>query len=353
MVTMRKKSLNNYWSNMDLHDKVRIIILIVALGVLALPYILTQTICLVDFSETGSVGDTIGGTTAPFIAILVAWITYEAFVVQHKFNKVQRDDTATERFENTFFKLMDIHRDKVNNMNFNNIIHGQASFRYIFYELKCVLYYSRKYLPVDKYSNIYLYVGSEIFASGIIENKSHHKLNERIIYNVHKIKSPDGYIVRNNYCVQNIKTLKEGDIEKINIALLEVKDRFSKGNIKEIEGLYTDIFPKESILFFGYLTQLRSYLNHVFFLIKYLRENEKKDGMRETVAICRDMFISQLSLHEMGIIKTYVDGGIKDIDTDNTSDIAPNDIQFIEMNMHKYAQTFLWTSKSFFDMEKD
>lgn len=350
---MEKHNSKKTQTKFDLHDKIRIIMLAVAVIVLFLPYVLTQTICLVDFSNTGPVGDTIGGITAPFIAILVAWITYEAFVVQYKFNKVQRNDTATERFENTFFKLMDIYRDKVNNMSFDNNTHGQSSFRLLFYEFKCVLYYCHKYLPVNEYSNIYLYVGGEIFASGIIENKSHHKLNERIIHNLTHIKSADGYIITEDCFLKNIKALKESDIEGINAELLNVKSDFLKNNSQKIEGLYTDIFPKGSILFFGYLTQLRSYLNHVYFLIKYLRENEEKEEMIEIVNRCRDMFISQLSLHEMAIIKTYSDAESKYIDNDNLSDIGRDDIEFIKLGMHKYEQTFLWTSESFFDMEKD
>lgn len=59
-----------------------------------------------DFRETGQIGDTIGGTMSPFVAIIAGLLTFLAFWVQYKANEQQRNDLAIERFENTLFQMM-------------------------------------------------------------------------------------------------------------------------------------------------------------------------------------------------------------------------------------------------------
>lgn len=77
----------------------------------SLPWLFTQTkISFLDFSNTGQIGDTIGGTLGPFIAWIAAFLTYLAFWAQFKANEQQRLDIKTERFENQFYKILDIIR---------------------------------------------------------------------------------------------------------------------------------------------------------------------------------------------------------------------------------------------------
>lgn len=74
----------------------------------SLPWLFTQTkISFLDFSNTGQIGDTIGGTLGPFIAWIAAFLTYLAFWAQFKANEQQRLDIKTERFENQFYKILE------------------------------------------------------------------------------------------------------------------------------------------------------------------------------------------------------------------------------------------------------
>lgn len=57
--------------------------------ILTLPYILTRNHGWFDFTETGQIGDTIGGITAPFIAVCSAYITFLAFWVQYTYKKTE------------------------------------------------------------------------------------------------------------------------------------------------------------------------------------------------------------------------------------------------------------------------
>ncbi len=74
------------------------------------PILFTSYTSKFDFTATGQIGDTIGGTMGPFIAIAAAILTFLAFWVQYKANeqqkadlKEQRDRSDVEGFENTFF----------------------------------------------------------------------------------------------------------------------------------------------------------------------------------------------------------------------------------------------------------
>ena len=54
------------------------------------PSILTK-FSIIDFTGTGEIGDTLGGIMNPFIALGGALLTYLAFYMQFKANKLQRE----------------------------------------------------------------------------------------------------------------------------------------------------------------------------------------------------------------------------------------------------------------------
>lgn len=120
------------------------IFLIIAIGFL--PYLLTSTrFCLIDFSDSGQVGDTIGGIMGPFIAIVASLLTFLAFWVQFKANQQQRYDIAVERFESNLFQMLQMQESIVNGLYYSSIdgadryygesFHGRNVF-YAIYELK-------------------------------------------------------------------------------------------------------------------------------------------------------------------------------------------------------------------------
>lgn len=73
---------------------------------------------ILDFRETGQIGDTIGGVMGPFVAIAAAILTFLAFWVQYKANEQQRKDIALERFESNLFEMIHIQQDITNNLVF-------------------------------------------------------------------------------------------------------------------------------------------------------------------------------------------------------------------------------------------
>lgn len=84
--------------------------------ILALPFLLTLP-GFVDFTNTGQIGDTIGGIMGPFIAIVAAFLTFIAFWAQYVANNELVQENRRNHFENRFYKMLDIHLENVDNLN--------------------------------------------------------------------------------------------------------------------------------------------------------------------------------------------------------------------------------------------
>lgn len=120
-----------------------------------LPYLFTNYSWFdLDFSDSGEVGDTIGGIMGPFIAIAASVLTFLAFWVQYQanleqkrqFNEAlekqqtenkQRDKTwKIERFEGRFYELLKLHKANINEINIGDRVKGRKSFVPMFSELR-------------------------------------------------------------------------------------------------------------------------------------------------------------------------------------------------------------------------
>jgi hypothetical protein len=89
------------------------------------PYILTLSSFVKDFSDTGQIGDTVGGIVTPFITLAGVFITFLAFYMQYKANQIQIDNFRKEltyqqlqfqkqQFENQFYEMLKLHKENVN-----------------------------------------------------------------------------------------------------------------------------------------------------------------------------------------------------------------------------------------------
>lgn len=90
--------------------------LLIALVICSLPWILATHSLWIDFTDTGQIGDTIGGIMGPFVAIAAAGLTFIAFWVQYKANIQQRHDIAIERFESNLFEMIHIQQEIINGL---------------------------------------------------------------------------------------------------------------------------------------------------------------------------------------------------------------------------------------------
>ena len=86
-------------------------------AILLAPYLLTRPFSdKVSFMNTGQIGDTIGGTTAPIIGIVSIVLLAYTLIEQLKFNAKQVDLQRQEQFKATFFELLKEQRDIKNSL---------------------------------------------------------------------------------------------------------------------------------------------------------------------------------------------------------------------------------------------
>jgi len=97
----------------------------------------------IDDKNQGQIGDVFGGTLGPFIALIAAFLTFLAFWIQYEANKEQKKqferqavDTARDRFESKFYKMLEMHRDNVSSIEITKDITGRDSFEHMLLELK-------------------------------------------------------------------------------------------------------------------------------------------------------------------------------------------------------------------------
>ncbi len=121
--------------------------LLIAILICCLPWMLAKH-SWIDFSDTGEIGDTIGGIMGPFVAIAASGLTFIAFWVQYKANIQQRHDIAIERFESNLFEMIHIQQEIINGLvieyrNQNNNLEkkiGRDVFQYSYEEMPIRIY---------------------------------------------------------------------------------------------------------------------------------------------------------------------------------------------------------------------
>jgi hypothetical protein len=112
--------------------------------ILFLPYLITSRSWFgLDFSDSGAIGDTLGGIIGPFIAIVAAFLTYMAFWVQYKANVQLRNDIQIDRLENRIYEMLNLHAQNVNELELvtyigrrEKIFKGRNIFPHLFYEFR-------------------------------------------------------------------------------------------------------------------------------------------------------------------------------------------------------------------------
>ena len=156
------KIFKDIWSSLDAQERKYLgggllsICLIGFTAIFILPIIFTIPAIFgwMDFTNKGSIGDTVNGVAGPFIALLAAILTFLAFYVQYQANVQQRNQFTSaankqklddleqektwkiERFENRFFELLKLHQINVAEINMGYKSIGRKSFVHMFYELR-------------------------------------------------------------------------------------------------------------------------------------------------------------------------------------------------------------------------
>lgn len=98
-----KKHKTTFWITI-------IVFLVILIGV---PFLLTRTWCdkLPKFSDTGQIGDTLGGITSPFIGFVNVILLIVTLLRQIEFNDKQLESQKKEQFKSSFFQMVQTQRE--------------------------------------------------------------------------------------------------------------------------------------------------------------------------------------------------------------------------------------------------
>tara|TARA_R110001583_G_scaffold82139_1_gene218265 strand:- start:972 stop:1709 length:738 start_codon:yes stop_codon:yes gene_type:complete len=98
----------------DYNKRANIALGVGAFAVIVLPFVFSQFSIGLDFTETGQIGDTIGGITAPFVGLVGAMLVYYSFKQQMIANKIQVDSISDIKNENLDNHLINVVNDLSN-----------------------------------------------------------------------------------------------------------------------------------------------------------------------------------------------------------------------------------------------
>ncbi|AMP98684.1 Integral membrane sensor signal transduction histidine kinase [Pedobacter cryoconitis] len=76
---------------------------------------------------TGQIGDAIGGTTAPFIALMAGFLTFIAFWAQLRANNQVREQFRIQQFESQYFEMIRLHKENINEMKISGYSYLMAT----------------------------------------------------------------------------------------------------------------------------------------------------------------------------------------------------------------------------------
>ncbi len=299
---------------------------IILLFIFLIPWIMTREIFDISYMETGQIGDTFGGITAPFIGGISVLFTFSAFYIQYQANieqkkslKQQEKDLKVERFENKFFELINIHRDNVRNTKINSYyseieLLSNKAFKTLFDEFRiCYHLVYGEYIKAEKdlmdeevvniaYILFYIGIGtiSELSLKELLKN-----------YDINFIE-----LILKKFKDKKEEYNSTKNMDKKILSIEKISGK--KGNLPELE---TKFYYQP---FEGHIDTLGNYFRHLWNTVEFFEENAKKLKFSEEekirfMKILRSQISSyeQLLLHynsftnlgkiwrESGLIKKY------------------------------------------------
>lgn len=100
------------------------------IGVLCSPFVFTRSIGLISFTETGQIGDTIGGLTAPVVGLVSSILVYLALLSQVEANAIVQGQINDQREagekQKNFDSLIEIYRQIKDDLDTFNVVRNEA-----------------------------------------------------------------------------------------------------------------------------------------------------------------------------------------------------------------------------------
>lgn len=210
-----------------------------------------------DYTNSGQIGDTIGGISSPFIGVAAAVLTFMAFYMQFKANEMlssqfnlQKVDDQRDKYENNILFLIKQNRSIIESMSIAENIEGARCFAKMHIELRAIYEITKEFyhdeLTDDEIANIsYLLLFNGV---GQISNElnepllKHYPRHAELLTFFRKIERITTRITTDWV---GLETIKSQDY------IVELLDRLHYRPFK------------------GHLTQLGHYFRNLFHILKY------------------------------------------------------------------------------------
>ncbi len=287
---------------MEIFDKkFRIIFgvfIILILLILVLPYLFTSySLFGIDFSNSGQVGDTIGGITGPFIAIAASVLTFFAFWVQYIANEYQKKsidrqekDLAQERFETKFYNQIEILKSNIEEIQIGETTKGRKAFISLFNELKFIYYIVENHYQTIFFPRLHIEISEEarynisylIFFFGVGENST--ILVQSLLTETQQMLFQNAMT-----SIQANQTLWRAERQNGNPIAVDTNELPFTLDIRYLPGN-------------GHTSKLSHYIRHLFQTIKFIHEADEKIITPEMKYDYSTILRSQLSPHEQMFI---------------------------------------------------
>ncbi len=236
--------------------------LIFIIIILFFPYLFTNFSSGIDFSNTGNIGDTIGGILSPFISLAAAVLTFFAFWVQFKANEQQKIDLRIERFENKFYELLRLHKSNIEELKIGKLF-GREVFVHLFYELKycyeiCESINYEKQLELTNHD--LMDITYSVFFYGIGEN------SEKYYSNDFTEKQKNAFEKIKDYLIE-IQINFKRSLQQYGSTPFEYKFLTKKDKEKEMQFYY--------LPFNGHVSHLSHYFIHLYQTANYIVKQDQ------------------------------------------------------------------------------
>lgn len=256
--------------------KKKIVLISMTMAILFLPWLLTcEPISILSFRDTGPIGDTIGGIISPFIAILVGYLTFEAFRMQYEANELHRKDKENdklieirERFDNRFYTMLETLRTNSLGVKCGNNVSGKDAFKTLVAELFVTYYVVKgvylKYKPTaSEEMRAYLTTLDDEVVEMMLTRMAYGLFFYGGLYYVDKEAEPQFFEILANV-KKGLKRNGNGTRHEYEYSL----NHELKG------GLQASYLPWD--LFQGHNDQLGHYFRHLYQMVKFLALADSK-----------------------------------------------------------------------------
>ncbi|EPG65616.1 putative phage abortive infection protein [Leptospira wolffii] len=320
-----------------------ILIFVLLLIYFGVPVLLTQTnIFGISYSNTGQIGDTIGGLSSPLIAAVAAFLTFLAFWVQYQSNKQQtlqfksQDKVQQiERFEDKFYKLIELHRSNVAELEMPLSRTGRSIFIPLYDELRFAY-------EILEFVDLFEWKDKRLI-------KKEEKINISYITFFLGIENNDSISVLKEI----LKKYPEDLVLQYLNEIKKVQEKYDPSTNRIDLGNYKDKILIEYRPFKGHINQLGHYYRHLFQIYRLLEDQPNELNKYEYSKVIR----SQLAVFEQLLLfyniqstlgsKWITRGFVRDYKVFKNMPVllatfGPTPTEFLERNNIKSDDFFEW-----------